>query len=165
MSELAIRAFQESDWASIWPFFRQITAEGETYVYPRDITEESARTLWVAPPPAHTVVAVGDDGVITGSAKIGANQMGPGSHIATASFMVDAAARGRGTGRALGEYALQWARDNGFRGMQFNAVVSSNLPAVTLWQALGFEIVGRVPEAFQRPSGEFVDLYVMYRRL
>lgn len=165
MSKPAIRAFKEGDWPQIWPFFRDIVAAGETYVYPRDVTEAQARELWLEGPPARTVVAVDDDGRVTGSAKMGPNRPGPGSHVATASFMVDSAARGRGTGRALGEYALQWARDSGFRAMQFNAVVSSNEPAVRLWKALGFEIVGTVPEAFRRPSGDFVALYIMYRRL
>ncbi|HEX7029026.1 MAG TPA: GNAT family N-acetyltransferase [Gammaproteobacteria bacterium] len=160
-----IRACEEKDWPSIWPFFREIAAAGETYTYPRDIGEDKARQLWLERPPGQTVVAVSDDGDVLGSARMGPNQMGPGAHVATASFMVDPASRRRGTGRALGEFALNWARENGFRAMQFNAVVSNNLPAVNLWTSLGFEIVGTVPEAFHHPVDRYVDLYVMYRRL
>ena len=57
-------------------------------------------------------------------------------------------ARGRGVGRRLGEYVVQWHRDQGFRAIQFNAVVETNTAAVRLWQALGFRIIGTVPEAF-----------------
>ena len=96
---------------------------------------------------------------------MGPNRPGPGSHVATASFMVATDARGRGVGHALGEYALQWARDHGYAAMQFNAVVASNQSAVHLWQALGFQIIGTVPEAFEHPTLGRVGLHFMYRRL
>jgi GNAT superfamily N-acetyltransferase len=85
--------------------------------------------------------------------------------VATASFMVADAARGRGVGRALGEDAIAWAAAAGFRSMQFNAVVESNAAAVALWRSLGFTIVGTVPEAFRSPAHGFVGLHVMLRRL
>jgi ribosomal protein S18 acetylase RimI-like enzyme len=49
--------------------------------------------------------------------------------------------------------------------MQFNFVVSTNERAVRLWQSFGFEIVGRLPEAFLHPAAGYVDAYVMYRTL
>ena len=79
---------------------------------------------------------------------MGPNRPGRGSHVGTASFMVSADARGRGVGRRLAEYVVQWHRDQGFRAIQFNAVVETNEAAVRLWQALGFRIIGTVPEAF-----------------
>jgi GNAT superfamily N-acetyltransferase len=78
--------------------------------------------------------------------------------------MVVSDARSRGIGRALGEYALYWARKQGYAAMQFNAVVESNHAAVGLWRALGFEIIGTVPEAFEHPALGRVGLHVMYRR-
>jgi GNAT superfamily N-acetyltransferase len=75
--------------------------------------------------------------------------------------MVSSAARGRGVGRALGEYAVGWHRRAGFRAIQFNAVVETNTAAVTLWQQLGFRIVGTVPGAFRLPDGGYVGLHVM----
>jgi GNAT superfamily N-acetyltransferase len=94
-----------------------------------------------------------------------ANRAGPGSHVASASFMVDSTQAGKGVGRALGEDALEWARGQGFSAMQFNAVVESNQRAVRLWQSLGFEILGTVPAGFEHPTEGFVGLHVMYRRL
>ena len=79
--------------------------------------------------------------------------------------MVDDAARGKGVGRALVDYALDWARTERYRGIQFNAVVETNVSAVRLWQAVGFEIVGTVPEAFDHPTHGLVGLHVMYRAL
>lgn len=154
-----IRDYDAADWPQIWPFFREIVAARETYTYDPAWTSDQARDVWTSP--GHIVVAE-DDGVVLGSASMGTNRPGPGSHVATASFMVSPEARGRGVGRALGEYTVAWGRDRGFAGMQFNAVVETNTVAVRLWQALGFEIVGTVPGAFEHPRRGRVGLHVMY---
>jgi GNAT superfamily N-acetyltransferase len=156
-----IRTATAEDWPRIWPFFREIVAAGETYAYPEDLTEETARPLWMD---GHVVVAE-EDGVILGSAKMGPNRPGRGAHVSTASFMVDPAAQGRGVGRALGEYAVEWARSAGYHGMQFNAVVETNTNAVALWQALGFQILTTVPEAFESRRHGRVGLHIMYQKL
>jgi GNAT superfamily N-acetyltransferase len=159
-----IRAAADDDWARIWPFFSVIVDAGETYAYPDDLTRETARPLWMEHPPGLTVVAVEGDAVL-GSAKMGPNRPARGAHVATASFMVAPAAQGQGVGRALGTYAVEWARAAGYRSMQFNAVVETNTAAVALWQALGFEILTTVPEAFDHPRHGLVGLHVMFRRL
>jgi L-amino acid N-acyltransferase YncA len=158
-----IRVATDEDWPRIWPFFDAIVAAGETYAYPEGMSPDAARALWMEPPPGQTVVAE-DSGTVLGSAKVGPNRPGRGAHIATASFMVDPAHQGRGAGRALGRYVLDWARAAGYHGMQFNAVVETNVAAVHLWQALGFEILATVPEAFDHRRHGLVGLHVMYQR-
>jgi GNAT superfamily N-acetyltransferase len=153
------------DWTAIWPFLRRIVASGETYTWPRDVSEEQAREMWLLEPPGHTVVATGPDRTVLGSAKMNPNHMDPASHIASASFMVAPEHSGQGVGRALGEYALEWARAEGYRAMQFNAVVETNTPAVALWRSLGFEVVGTLPEGFRHPVKGYVGLHIMHRRL
>jgi len=158
---VTIRRATSGDWPQIWPIFDATVRAGETYAYPSDLTPDSARDLWMEQPPGQTVV-LEDGGPILGTAKMGPNRPGPGNHIGTASFMVAPDARGRGVGRALAEHVVQWHRDEGYRGIQFNAVVETNLAAVRLWQALGFEIVGTVPGAFRSPSQGYVGLHVMF---
>ena len=63
------------------------------------------------------------------------------------------------------EHSLGHARSRGYRAMQFNSVVSTNERAVRLWQSLGFQIVGRLPEAFRHPTDGYVDALVMYQLL
>lgn len=162
---MIIRDAVEGDLAQIARFFRDIVAAGETYAYPEDLDDQAIADLWLERPPGRTVVAANDQGIVVGSAKMGPNRPGRGSHIATASFMVDPAAQGRGIGRALGEEAVRWARDQGYRGMQFNAVVETNAAAVRLWQSLGFAIMTTIPEAFSHPRHGLVGLHVMYRRI
>ncbi|HEX6918900.1 MAG TPA: GNAT family N-acetyltransferase [Actinomycetes bacterium] len=162
---MLIRDAEAVDWPSIWPFLRDIVAAGDTYTWPRDVTEEQARSMWMLEPPGRTVVAVAEDGTVLGSAKMNPNHMGPASHISSASFMVDPAYSGRGVGRALGEHVLDLARAEGYRAMQFNAVVETNTRAVALWRSLGFEVLATLPEGFHHPSGRYVGLHIMYRRL
>jgi len=158
---MQIRDATDADWPSIYPIFRDIVEAGQTYAYPEGMSLEQAHDLWMAD---HVVVAT-EDGLILGSAKMGPNRPGRGAHIATASFMVDPTTQGRGVGWALGNYLVEWAGKAGFHGIQFNAVVETNAPAVHLWQALGFTIIGTVPEAFDHREHGLVGLHVMYRPL
>ena len=75
------------------------------------------------------------------------------------------ARRARGLARALCAYSLETARDAGFRAMQFNAVVESNVRAVAAWKSMGFEVLATIPEAFNHPELGYVGLHVMYRKL
>jgi L-amino acid N-acyltransferase YncA len=158
---LEIRTATDADWPAVWPVVEPVVRAGETYAYPLDLTFEQGRTLWMQASPRRTVVAV-SDGQVLGTATMGPNRPGNGDHVGTASFMVARAARGRGVGRALGEHVSDWHREQGYRGIQFNAVVESNTAAVRLWRSLGFEIVGTVPGAFRSPTAGFVGLHVMY---
>ncbi|PZG19739.1 GNAT family N-acetyltransferase [Micromonospora craterilacus] len=165
LAAMEIRIATVEDWPGIWPFLREIVSTGDTYTWPRDVDEARARDMWLVAPPGRTVVAVDTDGTVLGSAKLTPNQLGPGDHVANASFMVAPWAAGRGIGRALGGYVLDLARADGYRAMQFNAVVAANIRAVALWRSLGFEVVGRIPDGFRHPTEGYVDLLVMYQRL
>ncbi len=162
---MLIRPIADADWPAFYPVFRDVVAAGETYAYPEGLGSTDARALWVESPPGLTAVAVDDDGSVLGSAKTGPNRPSRGSHVATASFMVAEAARGRGVGRALGKWVLDWARESDYAAMQFNAVVETNVAAVHLWRDLGFEVVGTVPEAFDSATHGRVGLHVMHRHL
>lgn len=162
---MIIREAGTEDWPAIWPFFHAIVAAGETFTYPTDLGEEQGRDWWVLPAPNRTVVAVDDSGVVLGTAKMNRNHMGNGAHVASASYMVDPAHAGRGVGRALCAYTLDWARAAGYRVMQFNAVVETNVPAVRLYRSLGFEVLGTLPGGFRHPAAGYVGLHVMYRPL
>ncbi|MEO3745660.1 GNAT family N-acetyltransferase [Plantactinospora sp. B5E13] len=160
---MQIHEFAEDDWSQVWPIVRDVVRAADTFAYDPAMTAEQAYRIWVAEPPELTVVAV-EDGRIVGTARMGTNRPGPGAHVSTASFMVAAGARGRGVGTALCRFALDWARERGYAGMQFNAVAESNQAAVAVYRRLGFQVVGTVPGAFAHPTLGRVGLHVMYHQ-
>ncbi|MEU3184061.1 GNAT family N-acetyltransferase [Streptomyces sp. NPDC006923] len=160
---MLIREATTEDWAAIWPFFHEIVAAGETFTYPPGLSETEGRDWWLLTAPNRTVVAVDEDGAVLGTAKMNNNHMGNAAHVAGASYMVDPAHAGQGVGRALCEYTIEWARAAGFRSMQFNAVVETNVHAVALYRSLGFEVLGTLPEGFRHPTKGYVGLHIMHR--
>lgn len=165
LERVVIRDARPDDWDSIWPFFRRVVAAGETYAYDREMDYSEGRRIWMVTAPGRTIVATDDDGTVLGTANMYANRGGPGSHVASASFIVDPRHGGQGTGRALGEHVLDWARESGYRAIQFNAVVETNERAIALWRSLGFKVLATVPEAFDHPSRGYVGLLIMHRFL
>jgi L-amino acid N-acyltransferase YncA len=161
---LDIRRATDADWPQMWPIFHEVTAAADTFVYDPDTDEATARSWWLAPQPYQTWVAVDGDTVL-GIYLIGPNHGGPGAHIANASYMVAASARGRGIGRRLVEHSLDTMKAAGYLGVQFNAVAASNVYAVKLYNDLGFETIGTVPQGFRHPSHGLEDLLIMYRPL
>lgn len=151
------------DSAAIWAIIGPTIRAGETYTLDRDMREEDALAYWFGADKA--VFVAEDDGTVLGTYYLRANQAGGGAHVCNAGYMVGAAAAGRGVARAMGLHSIEHAKAQGFRAMQFNFVVSTNVRAVGLWQSLGFEIVGRLPGAFDHPAEGFVDALVMYRAL
>jgi L-amino acid N-acyltransferase YncA len=160
---MKIREATGEDFAQIWPFFHEIVAAGETYGYPRDLTEDQARKIWMDA--ARKTFVLEEDGRIVGSYFIKTNQSGPGDHVCNCGYMVSAEARGRGLASAMCEHSQDIARALGYKAMQFNFVVSSNEGAVRLWTKLGFATVGRVPRAFRHPTQGYVDALIMYKWL
>ena len=160
---VTIRAANEADFEDIWRIFHRVVAKGDSYVFPMDATQEDARVYWVAAG-FKTFVAI-LDGAVVGMYKLRPNNIGLGAHVSNVSFMVDPDSQGRGVGKTMGLHCLEEARRDGFLAMQFNFVVSTNTPAVTLWQRLGFEIAGTLPKAFQHAELGLVDAYMMYRFL
>ncbi len=158
-----IRQATDADFAQIWPIFHQIVAAGTTYAIDPDTDRAGARRIWMDAP-RETWVAV-EDGVVLGTYYIKANNAGGGAHVCNCGYMVASDAQGRGIARMMCEQSQVRAVELGFRAMQFNFVLASNVGAVGLWRKLGFDEVGRLPEAFDHPELGYVDALVMFKRL
>ncbi|WOX06498.1 GNAT family N-acetyltransferase [Microbulbifer pacificus] len=161
--DLQIRPASADDFAAIWPIFHEVVSAGETYAYDRNTDREQAFRLWMEAPRETFVCEA--DGEILGTYYLKTNQAGPGAHVGNCGYMVSSAARGRGVASAMCEHSQQQAKALGYKAMQFNFVASSNEGAVRLWQKLGFDIVGRLPRAFDHPARGLVDALVMYKWL
>lgn len=161
---VVFRQARDDDWPAIWPIFSAVVAGGDTYAYPPDIGYEEGRVLWMGGDRREVFVAFVDD-EIAGTAFIRPNQPGLGDHVANGAWMISPGHRGLGLGRSFAEYVIEQAKAAGYQAMQFNAVVASNEPAVRLWESLGFEVVGTIPDAFRHSELGPTALYIMHRRL
>ena len=158
-----VREAKASDVRDIAAIILPIIREAATYVLDPDMSETAAMAYWMGHD-KETFVAE-EDGAVLGTYYMRPNQAGGGRHVCNCGYMTHAAAGGRGVARRMCEHSLGHARSRGYRAMQFNFVISTNEHAVRLWQSLGFEIVGRLPGAFQHPTHGYVDAFVMYQCL
>lgn len=150
-------------WPDVWAMLKPVFRAGETYPQPVDISEEEARHFWMCPPLESYVAVV--DGKALGTFYIKPNQPGLGAHVCNCGYVVSEAARGRRLGAQMCAWSQSEARRLGYRAMQYNLVVSTNEVAVALWQRQGFDIVGRLPKAFNHARLGMVDAFVMYKEL
>lgn len=160
-----IRPARPDDAAAIWAIIGPVIRAGETYALDRTMSEADALGYWTGADKVTFVAEDEEDGAILGTYYLKANQQGGGAHVANCGYMVSAAASGRGIAKTMCAHSLDEARTRGFRAMQYNFVVGTNARAVSLWQKMGFEIVGRLPGAFEHPTQGLVDALVMYRPL
>lgn len=148
---MLIRRARTDDAPAIWSIIGPTIRAGETYTLDREMSEADALAFWLGPE-KETFVAEEDDAIL-GTYYMKHNQAGGGAHVCNCGYMTAAAAGGKGVARQMCEHSLKHAALRGFRAMQFNFVVSTNERAVRLWQSLGFEVVGRLPNALStRPT-------------
>lgn len=164
-SSLLIRPYGDDDWPSVWTILEPIFRAGETYAYPRDVTEGDARRRWTGAPHEVFVAADAAAGGLLGTYYLTPNHDGPGAHVCNCGYAVSSAARGRGVASAMCEHSQRVAVSRGFRAMQFNLVAATNEGAVRLWSKLGFATAGTLPGAFRHPTHGFVDAFVMFKAL
>ena len=160
---MTIRKYTEADKERIWEIMKYVISTGDTFNSSPDSSQDEMLADWCGAE-KHTFVAVSENKVVA-TFYIKANQTGLGSHVANGSYMVAPEARGKGIGRKIGEFSIAEAKRLGYAAMQFNFVVKSNEKAVRLWQSLGFEIVGEIPEAFRHIENGLTNAYIMYRKL
>ena len=163
MMTIALRPAADADWPAMSRIVKPVLDAGETYAIDTNLGEDGVRAYWLMP--THEVFVAEIEGRIVGTYYLMANQAGGGAHVANCGYMTAPESRGKGVARSMCLHSLERARERGFRAMQFNHVVSTNTGAVALWQKLGFEIVGTLPEAFKHPTHGYVNSYVMFRAL
>lgn len=156
-----IRNAADADWNHVWPIVQETFDSGDTYPYAPGTTKKEAYQIWMASTTA-TYIAIKDE-CIVGTYYLKPNQPGLGSHVCNAGYIVAVKARGRGIGRAMCAHSLKEAVILGFKAMQYNLVVSTNINAIELWKDMGFEMIGTLPKAFNHSKKGLVDAHIMYQ--
>ncbi|MCS7019344.1 MAG: GNAT family N-acetyltransferase [Cytophagales bacterium] len=157
------KAHIHTDFDAVWEIFHSVIATGDTYVFDPHTPKDRLQQYWFADH-MNTFVAV-ENNIIVGTYIIKPNQIDLGDHIANCSYMVHPCYQGRGIGKQLCEHSIQFAKAEGYTGIQFNMVVSTNQVAVQLWQKLGFNIIGTIPKGFRHQTLGLVDAYIMFKDL
>ncbi len=154
----------DTDFEPIWQIFSAVIATADTYVFDPNTPKESLHKNWFATY-MDTFVVLNELNQIVGTYIIKPNQFDLGDHIANCSYMVNPEFQGKGVGKLMCHHSIEFAKEKGFLGIQFNIVVSTNTAAVALWQKFGFLIIGTSPKAFRHKTLGFVDTYIMYKTL
>ncbi|WP_224816517.1 GNAT family N-acetyltransferase [Hasllibacter sp. MH4015] len=160
---LVIRQAGAADASALSQLLLPVFRAGDTYTVDPDITAADAVAYWTAPGKTTFVAERGSQTL--GTYYVRANQGGGGDHVCNCGYITASDARGQGIARAMLSHSLDQARAMGFRAMQYNFVVATNTRAVATWEKAGFDIVGRLPDAFHHPADGYVDALVMYRSL
>ena len=106
-----------------------------------------------------------DNGKIVGLYILHPNNVGRCGHICNASYAVSSARRGQHIGEKLVVDCLQNAKRLGFKILQFNAVVESNIHARHLYERLGFVQLGVIPKGFRMKDGHYENICPYYIEL
>lgn len=158
-----IRKYSSEDAAEIWDILKPIIREGDSFTFFPEATQEAVLDYWCSNL-KNTYTALIEDQIV-GTFFIQDNQPGLGSHVANAGYATSQKYSGKGIGKQMGLFSLTEAKKLGYKAMQFNIVVKTNKRAVFLWQDIGFNIIGEIPDAFNHRTLGFVNAYIMYKNL
>lgn len=162
MAEVILRAYERQDAADAVKIWNDITQAGNAFPGKIEYTAESINSFFQEQ--TRTVCALLDDRVV-GFYILHPNNIGRCAHIANASYGVSRAVRDHGIGRRLVLHSLTTAKECGFRGLQFNAVVASNTRAMALYESCGFQQIGKIPGGYHTKSGDYEDIYIYFYNL
>ena len=154
--------YSQAEVPQLTTIWNDILADGLEFARETPFSE-SEFSVFLAKQTAVTCIYL--DGSLVGFYILHPNDEGRRAHIANASFAMDKAFRGKGLGKQLVAHCLEEAREKRFKGIQFNAVVADNYSAIHIYQSLGFQLIGSVPDGFRSKDGSFHDLLIMYHVL
>lgn len=162
---MRFRQIEAAEFPLIAPLMQTVLDGEDAFSLPANASTQQQCEYFFSGLNNEVWLAETDEGEIAGAYCQRANQAGLGSHIANGSYLVNPKLNGRGIGTQLGEHSLKRAKAKGYRGIQFNFVVSTNRPAIALWQKLGFDIIGTIPGGYHYRQQRYVDAYIMFRSL
>ena len=162
MEKIQIREYSGADLEGMILIWNEIVEEGIAFPQEDCLDRESGTAFFASQ--SYTGVAE-TDGKILGLYILHPNNIGRCGHICNASYAVSSKARGQHIGEKLVLDCLRKAKELGFRVLQFNAVVESNIHARHLYERLGFTQLGTIPGGFRMKDGSYANICPYYRVL
>lgn len=162
--EIEIRGFENGDLEAMTEIWNEVVEEGIAFPQEELLNAGTGRDFFAAQD--YNAVAVNrETGEILGLYILHPNNVGRCGHICNASYAVRTTRRGEHIGEKLVLDCLAQAKRLGYRVLQFNAVVASNLHARHLYERLGFVPLGTIPGGFRMKDGHYEDICPYYHEL
>ena len=159
-----IRQYEKNDCQPAMEIWNSVVREGIAFPQLEELTIEEADAFFCSQ--SYTGVAVDDEtGEVLGLYILHPNNVGRCGHIGNTSYAVKEGFRGLHIGEKLVKDSLLKGAQCGFRLLQFNAVVASNIHALHLYKRLGFTQLGRIPQGFLMKDGHYEDIILFYIKL
>ena len=152
--QIQVRPYQPQDIPAMAGIWNEIVTEGVAFPQEDPLEIPAAAAFFEG----QSHCAVAEDPVnrqIMGLYILHPNNEGRCGHICNASYAVSSGFRGPRIGEKLVLDCMAQAKILGFRILQFNAVVASNLSARRLYERLGFQQLGTIPDGFRLNSGQY----------
>ena len=162
--ETMVRAYRSDDIPAMVRIWNEVVADGVAFPQEECLTHETGQAFFAAQTYCGVAVDV-PSGAVLGLYILHPNNVGRCGHICNASYAVERTARGRHIGEALVTDCLAQGKAHGFRVLQFNAVVASNVHARHLYERLGFVQLGVIPGGFRLKDGRYEDICPYYHEL
>ena len=159
---MIIREYSKQDLPEIIRIWNEVVEDGIAFPQEETLDMENGTEFFASQ--SYTGVAE-EDGTIYGLYILHPNNVGRCGHICNASYAVSSDARGRHIGEQLVMDCLKKGKELGFRVLQFNAVVESNVHARHLYERLGFVQLGTIPGGFRMKDGYYENICPYYHEL
>ena len=156
---MTIRKYNENDLAAMISIWNEVVEDGIAFPQEELLDNETGAEFFAS----QSYCGVADDnGRIVGLYILHPNNVGRCGHICNASYAVSSACRGQHIGEKLVTDCLENAKRLGFKILQFNAVVESNIHARHLYERLGFVPLGVIPNGFRMKDGHYENICPYY---
>lgn len=159
---MIVRKYTVQDLPEMIDIWNEVVEEGIAFPQEELLDINSGAKFFASQ--SYTGVAE-EDGKVVGLYILHPNNVGRCGHICNASYAVSSAVRGRHIGEQLVLDCLKKGKEIGFRILQFNAVVESNVHARHLYERLGFTQLGTITGGFRMKDGHYENICPYFREL
>jgi len=160
---ITVKKFSPADVHAMTDIWNSVVIDGIAFPQENTMTYEEGAKFFASQ--TYSAAAVDENGEVVGLYILHPNNVGRCSHIANASYAVKKGMRGLHIGETLVMDCMKKGAEHGFKILQFNAVVKSNIHARHLYERLGFIQLGEIPGGFRHSDGTYEDICPYYAKL
>lgn len=160
---MLVRKYDNTDINSMVTIWNEVVENGVAFPQEDMLDEVTGKDFFESQ--SYCGVAVDDNDEVVGLYILHPNNVGRCGHICNASYAVNSKCRGLHIGEKLVTDCLLQAKELGFKVLQFNAVVESNVHARHLYERVGFKQLGTIPHGFRMKDGTYENICPYYKEL